>query len=126
MRLLGVWCLVGTTGRFNSDRLSDITAAFGRGDTSCHRQHIDPSTNRIEAVHDERTGLAEIQYLPRTARWWIPQLAQGDVALRVAGVNVRAMRREAINGSLDDRTERMIDHEREVDELIVDRFVTAT
>src|SRR5262249_46768623 len=125
VRLLGVWCLVGTTGRCFCDRLGDITAAFGHGDASGHRQHIDPSTNGIEAMHDERARFAEIQYLPRTARWSIPELAQGDVALRVAGVDVRAMGREPINGSFDGRSERMIDHEGEVNELIVDRFVTA-
>src|SRR5262249_34328918 len=90
VRLLGVWWLVCTTGRLFRDRLSDITAAFGHGDASCHRQHVDPSTNGIEAVHGERTRFAEIQYLPRTARWWIPQLTQGDIALRVAGVDVCA------------------------------------
>ena len=61
----------------------------------------------------------------RTARWWIPELAQRDVALGVAGVYVRTMRREAIDGSFDNRTDRMIDDERQVDELVVDRLMTS-
>ena len=75
-------------------------------------------------MHDEWARFAEIQYLARTARWWIPQLAQGDIALRVAGVDVRAVRRETIDDPLDDGTDRMVDDERQVDELVVDGLVT--
>ncbi len=125
MRLLGVCGLVGTTGRFCGDRLGDISAAFGYGDGSRDGQHIDPSTNGIEAMHDKRARFANIQYLARAARWWIPELAQRDVTLRVAGVYVRAVRRKAIDGSFDDRTDWMIDDERQVHDLVVDRLMTS-
>ena len=124
MRLLGVCCLVGTTGRCR-DRLGGINAAFGRGDTPCRGQHIDPSTNGIEAMHHEWARFAEIEYLSCAAGWWIPQLAQRDVTLRVAGVDVRAVRREAVDGAFDDRPDGVIDDEAQVHELVVDRLVAA-
>ena len=76
-------------------------------------------------MHDKRARFAKIQYLPRTARWWIPELAQRDITLRVAGVHVRAMRRETIDSSFHHRANRVIDDERQVHELVVDRLVTS-